>query len=77
MAMRWNFRNRKGRFQACRVNRFCCSDDPMNASVPGDVLHDIVNDLRKRDVREGCPVCTEDVRENASEPDVMARWGYR
>ena len=75
MSTRWNFRNRTGRFQACRVNQFCRSDDPMNAAC--GCADEIVNDLRKRDVREGCPVCTTDVIENASEPDVMQRWGYR
>lgn len=71
------FRNKVGQFKACRVRRFFETDDPMNDYVPGDVLSDIANDLRKRDIREGCPRCRAEVEENASEPDVMQRWGLR
>lgn len=73
---RWDFRDKRGRFRACRlshVNEFL--EDPMTeASGCGD---EFVEEWRKRDLREGCPRCREDVMENASEPDVLARWGLR
>lgn len=71
------FRDKKtGRFRACRVRTFNY-DDPMNDYAGGDVIGEIVNDLRKKDVRDGCPQCREELMENASEPDVLLRWGYR
>ena len=48
-----------------------CADDPMNAYAP---MGDIYNAARKRDLHDGCPRCRGDVMDNASEPDVMARW---
>lgn len=78
--MPWNFRHpRTGRFRPCRVEHFArtSDEDPMTATIPGDVLGDLYNDLRKQDVRDGCPRCTQQVVDNASEPDVMHRWGYR
>ena len=73
---KWTFRSKKtGRFVACRINQLeRCADDPMNAYAP---IGDIYGDARRRDVRDGCPRCTEEVAENASEPDVMQRWGFR
>ena len=59
----------------CRVEALdACADDPMNAYAP---MCDIYNDARRKDLRDGCPKCTADVAENASEPDVMQRWGLR
>lgn len=74
---RWSFRDKRtGRFTACRVESFA-DDDPRNAYVGGDVIGEVVNDLRKRDVRHGCTKCREPVVANASEPDVMRQWGFR
>jgi len=66
-----------GRFRACRVRAFQEIDDPMNEYVGGDVIGELVNDMRRRDVRDGCPACRAEVLENASEPDVLARMGFR
>lgn len=75
---RWTFRSpRTGRFRACRLSpRRLQSlyDDPMSDGAP---LGDFTTDWRRADIRDGCPRCTQDVIENASEPDVMQRWGFR
>lgn len=72
----WDFRDKKtGRFRSCRVRDFLSTDDPITEM--SGCSGEISNDLRKRDLRDGCPICTEDVIENGSEPDVMARWGFR
>jgi len=65
---------RTGRFHACRV-RSINDDDPMNEAC--GCMGEIINDLRKRDIRDGCTECLADVMENGSEPDVMQRWGFR
>lgn len=70
------FRNKKGRFQRCRVEALHdTADDPMNDYAGSDVMGEIANDLRRKDLRDGCTRCRGEVAENASEPDVMARWG--
>jgi hypothetical protein len=67
--------NRRGNRVVCRIAALdACADDPMNAYAP---MGDIYNDCRRADLRDGCPACIEGVTENASEPDVMARWGLR
>lgn len=64
-----------GATRRCRIAQLEDSaDDPMNDGAP---MGDIYNDARKRDLRDGCPRCKGDVAENASEPDVMERWGLR
>lgn len=74
------FRDKKtGRFRECRLsprrlNAFY--DDPMTDAYGVDT-GEFVNDWRKQDIRDGCPRCRAEVIENASEPDVMARWGFR
>ncbi len=71
----WVFRDpHTGRFRTCRLDSFAY-DDPMNAEC--GCLDEIINDMRKRDVKDGCPKCTTALIDNASEPDVMQRWGYR
>lgn len=72
----WNFRDKKGRFKACRLSPERLDafyNDPMTEA--SGCAGDFVNDWRKRDLREGCPRCRAEVMENASEPDVMARYG--
>lgn len=67
--------NRRGNRVVCRIAALdACADDPMNDYAP---MGDIYNDARRADLRDGCPTCTADVVDNASEPDVMARWGLR
>lgn len=77
-SLTWNHRNPKtGRFKGCRVAALeRADDDPMTAAM-GAPMGDFFRDARRRDVQEGCPRCTADVIENASEPDVMQRWGFR
>lgn len=77
--MKTIFRDKKtGRFRACRVTAFHNRpEDPMDAYAGADIMGDVCNDLRKRDLRDGCPTCRAEVIENASEPDVMQRWGLR
>jgi len=71
----WTFRDgRSGRFRACRVTALDY-DDPIMAM--SGCAGEFANDFRKRDLREGCPRCLDEVAENASEPDVMARMGLR
>ncbi len=69
------YTDKNGVKRRCRIEQLENSaDDPMNEGAP---MGDIYNSARKRDVRDGCPRCTDDVVENASEPDVMSRWGFR
>jgi hypothetical protein len=72
------YRDKKtGQFRQCRVKSFTHNDDPMNDYAGSDVCAEIANDLRKKDLRDGCTECRREVAENASEPDVMARWDLR
>jgi hypothetical protein len=66
------WRDSKGRFRACRVRRFLEAES--EHPWPGAPVGEIANQMRRKDLGEGCPRCTEDMIENASEPDVMARW---
>ena len=50
-------------------------DDPIMAE--SGCAGEFADDFRKKDLRDGCPFCTGAVVENASECDVMARWGFR
>jgi hypothetical protein len=68
------FKNKKGRWQMCRLAATDW-DDPIMAM--SGCSGEFASDFRKRDVRDGCPFCRGEVKENASEPDVMARWGLR
>jgi hypothetical protein len=71
-------RDNKGRFVfVCRVQQFYEDDDPMLVSIPSDVRQDIVNDIRKRCIADGCVKCRTQVEDNLSEPDVMERMGFR
>ena len=71
----YTYIDKSGTVRQCRIDQLDrCADDPMNEGAP---MGDIYNDARKRDLRDGCPKCTEDVIENASEPDVMRRWEIR
>lgn len=73
---RWAFRDKKGRFRACRLSESRLAafyDDPMTSAYGVDT-GEFVNDWRKRDLRDGCPRCRAEVMENASEPDVLARF---
>lgn len=71
------FRDRRtGRFRACRLSPSRLDafyNDPMTTACGVDG-GEFVNEWRKQDLRDGCPHCTADVTENASEPDVMRRW---
>lgn len=75
----WTFRDpRTGRFRACRLSPASVDafySDPITAEC--GCADEIVNEWRKRDLRDGCPRCRADVVENASEPDVLRRWGLR
>lgn len=68
---------RTGRFQGCRLSDkrlTALFEDPMSDGAP---LGEFVNQWRKQDLRDGCPYCSGEVADNASEPDVMARWDLR
>ena len=69
---KWRRRGR-GRFQTafCRLVETDWSDPIMEAS---GCSGEFANDFRKKDMRDGCPLCLGQVAENASEPDVMAGW---
>lgn len=59
---------RTGRFRQCRVRQLDeAADDPI--MVASGCFGEFVNDARKRDLRDGCPRCWEEVIANASEPD--------
>ena len=78
-ANRWTFRDRRGRFRACRLSPSRLDafyDDPMTRAYGVDT-EEFVNEWRRQDLRAGCPRCRADVAENASEPDVLARWELR
>lgn len=65
------WRDKKGRFKACRVRSFDYNDPITVMSGCGG---EISNMMRRKDLEEGCPWCLEELMENASEPDVLARW---
>lgn len=75
------FRNKRtGRFQQCRLVKLHESLENEAEQAMMDYSGcqgEFENDFRKRDLADGCPHCTESVIENASEPDVMARWDLR
>lgn len=66
---------RTGEMQKCRLQEDAQAlcDDPMTQAYGVDTS-EFINEWRKMDLRDGCPRCQNDVMENASEPDVMARW---
>lgn len=69
------FRNEETyEWQRCRMASTEWDDPIMEES---GCAGEFANDFRKKDLRDGCPFCTGDVVENSSEPDVMARWGFR
>ena len=68
------YRDIVAKWSRCRMRQFDEPDPIMEAS---GCSGEFANDWRRRDVRDGCPWCREEVLENASEPDVMRRWGYR
>ena len=68
------FRNKKtGKWQQCRLASTEWDDPIMEMS---GCAGEFANDFRKKDLQDGCPSCCGDVMENASEPDVMQRWGF-
>lgn len=67
------FTNKEGERQQCRMEVFNEPDPIMDES---GCAGEFANDFRKQDIRDGCPICTGSVMENASEPDVMQRWGF-
>ena len=66
----------RGRFRRvlCRLESTAWDDTIMEMS---GCAGEFANDFRQKDVRDGCPSCTGMIMDNASEPDVMRRWGYR
>jgi len=69
------FRNKRtGEWQQCRLEDTDWGDPIMQES---GCSGEFANDFRKKDLYDGCPRCNEDVADNVSEPDVMARWGFR
>ena len=69
------FRNQStGEWQRCRMESVDWDDAYMTMS---GCSSEFANDFRKKDLRDGCPRCSGDVLENASEPDVMSRWGLK
>lgn len=69
------FRNeRANKWQRCRLEATDWDDPIMHES---GCAGEFANDMRKQDLRDGCPFCTANVVENASEPDVMLRWEMR
>lgn len=69
------FRNKNtSEWQRCRLQSTEWDDPIMEMS---GCAGEFANDFRKKDLRDGCPSCTGDVAENASEPDVMLRWDLR
>lgn len=70
---------RTGKQQTCRLDPVKLDefyDDPMTRSYGVDT-GEFVNGWRKQELADGCPHCQQEVTENASEPDVMARWDMR
>ena len=65
------YRNKAGAWQQCRIAATEWDDPMMRMSGCSE---EFSNDFRKKDLHDGCPWCTGDVMENASEPDVMRRW---
>jgi len=70
----WFINKRTNEWQQCRMESTAWDDPIMQES---GCSGEFTNDFRRKDLHDGCPVCTSDVMENASEPDVMARWGFR
>lgn len=69
----WERRKGRGlwRRAQCRLETTEWDDPIMEMS---GCSGEFANDFRKKDLRDGCPSCTGMVADNASEPDVMARW---
>ena len=65
------YRNKKGQWQRCRLASTDWDDEIMRMS---GCAGEFANDFRKKDLRDGCTFCREEVGMNASEPDVMRRW---
>lgn len=70
----WFTNKHTGKWQRCRLASTDWDDPIMAMSGCSD---DFANDFRIKDLKDGCPMCTDNVAENASEPDVMSRWGLR
>lgn len=69
------FRNKGTQvWQRCRIQSTEWDDPYMQESGCSGEFY---GDFLRRDVADGCPRCTGQVLDNASEPDVMQRWGYR
>ena len=60
-----------GRFKACRMRSADWDDPIMRYSGCSGEFRSM---FRYKDIQEGCPWCLEELMENASEPDVLARW---
>ena len=72
----FSYRDHQGVKQICRLapeKLEIFYDDPITQACGAS--GEFVNDWRKRDLRAGCPYCRAAVMENASEPDVLNRWG--
>lgn len=75
----FSYRDRDGVKRVCRLapdKMAAFYDDPMTVAYGVDTS-EFVYDWRKKDIRLGCPYCRAEVMENASEPDVLQRWGLR
>jgi hypothetical protein len=70
----WFRREDTFEWQRCRLASTDWCDPIMEMS---GCAGEFARDFRRKDLRDGCPHCSESVLENASEPDVLARWGLR